>query len=255
MLPIEFKPKNNFQLIRLGRKYDGGYLVDEKSIIDSEFLISGGMFWDFKFEQDYINLTKNKVYCYDHQINPAHFITTWFLILMKRIFLFNNFSRIKKAFNNMMKPFKFKKFIKNEKVNYFKLGIGLDYENIISLEIILKKISLDKKYFLKLDIEGDEYRVLDDIVKYSKNLNGLVVEFHNVDLHKQRIIKFINDLPLQLIYIHPNNAAPLNADEDPTIIEMTFSENPSILNNLDFEKHELDMPNVYTKKDIILKFQ
>ena len=155
----------------------------------------------------------------------------------------------------MMKPFKFKKFIKNEKVNYFKLGIGLDYENIISLEIILKKISLDKKYFLKLDIEGDEYRVLDDIVKYSKNLNGLVVEFHNVDLHKQRIIKFINDLPLQLIYIHPNNAAPLNADEDPTIIEMTFSENPSILNNLDFEKHELDMPNVYTKKDIILKFQ
>ena len=155
----------------------------------------------------------------------------------------------------MIKPIKFKKFIKNEKVNYFKLGIGLEYENITSLEKIIKKISLDKKYFLKLDIEGDEYRVLDDIIKYSKNLNGLVIEFHNIDLHKQRIIKFINDLSLKLIYIHPNNAAPLNIDEDPTIVEMTFSKNPSILNNLDFEKHELDMPNVYNKKNIKLRFQ
>ena len=29
----------------------------------------------------------------------------------------------------MTKPIKFKNFIKNKKVNYFKLGIGLEYEN------------------------------------------------------------------------------------------------------------------------------
>jgi len=249
MLPIEFKPSNNY------KKNDGGYLVDKNAIISSDFLISGGIFWDYRFEKDFIEMTNKEVFCFDHQINPQHYLVTWLLILIKRILLFNNFSRIKKAFNNMIKPIKFKNFIKNKKVNYFKLGIGLEYENITSLETILKKISLDKKYFLKLDIEGDEYRVLDDIIKYSKNLHGLVIEFHNVDLHKQKIINFINNLPLKLIYIHPNNAAPLNIDGDPTIVEMTFSKNPSILNNLDFEKHELDMPNVYNKKNIELKFQ
>jgi hypothetical protein len=39
MLPIEFKPKNEYELIRLGQDNDGGYLVDKKSIEDSKSLI------------------------------------------------------------------------------------------------------------------------------------------------------------------------------------------------------------------------
>ena len=37
MLPKSLKPKSNFQLVRLGKKYDGGYLVDLNSIIYSNF--------------------------------------------------------------------------------------------------------------------------------------------------------------------------------------------------------------------------
>ena len=32
MLPKEFKPKASYQLIRLGKNNDGGYLVESKSI-------------------------------------------------------------------------------------------------------------------------------------------------------------------------------------------------------------------------------
>ena len=43
MLPITLCPKKNYELIRLGNKYDGGYLVDQRSIKESEFLLSGGI--------------------------------------------------------------------------------------------------------------------------------------------------------------------------------------------------------------------
>ena len=94
MLPITFKPKQNYELIRLGSRYDGGYLVDENSIYESEFLLSGGIFYDFKFENDYIDLTNNDIYCYDHIINPSKFFLLWTLILIKR-FIF----REKRTYN------------------------------------------------------------------------------------------------------------------------------------------------------------
>ena len=43
MLPIEFKPQNEYELIRLGQDNDGGYLVDKKSIDDSKSLITLGL--------------------------------------------------------------------------------------------------------------------------------------------------------------------------------------------------------------------
>ena len=42
-LPKSFKPKYNFDLIRLGRNNDGGYLVGENTIKNTENLISIGI--------------------------------------------------------------------------------------------------------------------------------------------------------------------------------------------------------------------
>ena len=86
MLPVNFKPKKNFNLIRLGNRYDGGYLIDEFSIKKSEILISAGIFYDFKFESDYIVFTNNKAYCYDHTIKPFRYMFHWLLIFLKRLY-------------------------------------------------------------------------------------------------------------------------------------------------------------------------
>ena len=47
-----------------------------------------------------------------------------------------------------------------------------------------------KPVFFKIDIEGSEYRILDDLINYQKVIEGLVVEFHNVDLHLEKISKY-----------------------------------------------------------------
>ena len=118
----------------------------------------------------------------------------------------------------------------------------------------MKKISLDKQFYLKVDIEGDEYKILDQIIFYSKNLTGLAIEFHEVKKNLNLINSFIDNLPLELIYIHPNNAGLLDDEGDPKLVEMTFSKYATVKDDMEFSKHELDFPNNPYKNDVVLKF-
>ena len=255
MLPKSLKPKSNFQLVRLGKKYDGGYLVDLNSIIYSNFLISGGIFYDFKFEDDYLSLTKDKkIYCFDHIINPHEYILRWILILFKRIIVFDNYNKIKKSYKNILKPIKFLNFIKKKRVNYFKIGIGEDNKNINSLKTILSKISSKDNFFLKIDIEGDEYKILDQIILFSNRISGLVIEFHDVGKNINIIENFIKSFELELVYVHINNVGKTNVNGIPNIIEMSFSKFAKKLDNLDFRKHESDFPNNPNLEDIKIEF-
>ena len=68
MLPKQFKPKYKYNLIRIGRNNDGGYLVEKDSILKSNSLVSFGMGFDWSFEKDFFNYRKIPIHCYDHTI-------------------------------------------------------------------------------------------------------------------------------------------------------------------------------------------
>ena len=55
VLPIIFKPKHEFDLLRLGGDYDGGYLVERNSIEESQ-LITLGLGYEWRFEKSTKNL-------------------------------------------------------------------------------------------------------------------------------------------------------------------------------------------------------
>ena len=59
MLPKEFKPKYEYDLIRLGGNFDGGYLVERNSIQNSKSLITLGLGYEWRFEKEYIIYIKN----------------------------------------------------------------------------------------------------------------------------------------------------------------------------------------------------
>ena len=80
----------------------------------------------------------------------------------------------------------------------------------------------DAPIFLKVDIEGYEYQILDEIVACSDRLSGLVIEFHLVSKNKEKIEKFLTEIKLELIHIHPNNNR-LDDEGDPKAIELSFS--------------------------------
>lgn len=255
VLSKNFQPDYEYDLIRMGKNNDGGYLVSEQSILESEMLISGGISWDFSFEEQYIDLTKNSVKCFDHTINTKHYFFTWFGILIQRLLFLSNFKKIRSAFFNLLKPIKFKKFIKKDKVNFFYIGLGIGDDRYMKLGEIIKKFTNEEKIFLKIDIEGDEYRLMDDLINFSNRFAGLIIEFHHVDIHQNRIADFIKNIDLTLVHTHINNAGTVSDNKIPTLVEVTFAKNPKKIKSLNYTKHPLDQPNLKSKEDPFIKFK
>ena len=250
MLPLTFKPKALFDLLRIGKSNDGGYLVCKKAVNQSEFLVSFGISNDFSFEKHFVQLNKIPVHAYDPSISLKFFI--------KQI-LFNLFRlNFKNFIKEITNTFKFYNFFNNRDnlIFYNQIGVGGNriWKNIKFQEII-NKTNFNKNIFIKIDIEGSEYRVLDELIEYQDHIEGLVIEFHQVDLNIDRINNFIKTTDLCLIHIHPNNYADLGLNNIPTSLEISFSRSPIKISEEVDLPNQLDQPNNPEMSDINLDFK
>ena len=111
--------------------------------------------------------------------------------------------------------------------------------------------------FLKIDIEGSEYRILDQIKNFAPSLNALVIEFHDCDLHFEKIKNFINNFKLQLVHIHANNFSLINSDNCPRAVELTFCTKEFTKNSINENKKFptlLDILNNQLYSDLPIMF-
>ena len=237
------KPQYNYDLIRVGRDNDGGYLVEKKSLENTQSLISLGISNDWSFEESFLNKKKNiSIKCFDDLLDEKYLLKK---IIIQFIFFFynRNFSLLKKhisiyfSFLRMKKKIQFNK----KKISYNGLNKILSQER--------------NNIFLKIDIEGGEYRILDDLLLNQKKIIGLVIEFHDCDLHREKILKFLRSFNLTLVHIHGNNFAERDLNNDITVLELTFSKNPAQVSNVNILPNKLDMPNNFEKSEIILNFK
>jgi hypothetical protein len=241
MLPKEFKPKHKYDLIRIGRNNDGGYLVEKDSILKSNSLVSFGIGFDWSFEKDFFNYRKIPIHCYDHTLKYSYIKKfsrhSLFSLLKSSMWRFDAFKELKKKIF-LYKDYK--NFFK-EDVVHFRSAIGIGFKRI-RLKEIFDRIR-HNPIFLKIDIEGSEYRILEEIIELQDFICGIVIEFHDIDLHEDKILNFINNFKLKLVHVHAQNPGGeqyLTESGDPTQLEMTFSNvenfldiNPQIPHNLD----------------------
>ena len=52
-------PQKEYDLIRIGKDNDGGYLVDKESFLKTEEIVSFGINDDWSFEEESLKLIKN----------------------------------------------------------------------------------------------------------------------------------------------------------------------------------------------------
>ena len=64
--------------------------------------------------------------------------------------------------------------------------------------------------------------MLEELIEVQDKICGLVIEFHDIDLHIEKINNFINSFKLTLTHIHPNNYGATDPSGNPTVIELTF---------------------------------
>ncbi|PHX89638.1 MAG: hypothetical protein CK535_01035 [Pelagibacteraceae bacterium] len=235
-LPSFFSFNQAKDLVRIGKQNDGGYLVSISDIEKSNILISFGIADDWSFESDFAKYNDIEVVAYDASLN--------FRSLLKRMII----ETIKNPLNfyGIKKLFSYKKFFKGKRKHIKKfLGLNTSNEMYCTLLEALNEGN-NKKNFLKIDIEGSEYRFLDDIVANEEKITGIVIELHDCDIHLSQIERFVKNLNkrgLYLVHIHANNYAPIRLDDGlPLVLELTFSRHAKFSNSFKLP-HKLDMPN------------
>ncbi len=248
-LPQFLQPKKIDSLKRIGRPNDGGYVVDFRSVESSDLLIGLGINDDWSFENDFYSLRNVPVIAYDGTVSKS-VLTKRFIKALAQV------NKPGKALSRFRTIRDYTEFFSGDRKHEEKL-VGLSNEpGYISLSAIVERAKLDdrSRIFLKIDIEGWEYRILDQLIDNAGLLTGLAIEFHDVDLHLDRLRDFVSRFPLALVHTHCNNFVVLNDKGTPLTIECTFTAygvEDELVSTL---PGSLDMPNNIEKEDYKINF-
>ena len=115
-------------------------------------------------------------------------------------------------------------------------------------ESLVAEYLKSKNILLKIDIEGDEYDILNFILNNQNKINCLVIEFHNSKKYYYKIKDFVSHFKLKLIHTHVNTFS----QEDNITLELTFSKHANIYKDKwdQFELNNIDFPNDPNHKNI-----
>ena len=234
-LPKSFKPKYNFDLIRLGRNNDGGYLVGKNTIKNTENLISIGIYDDWSFEKDFKKRKKIlNLLMIDNQLDISFLIKNFFIKKYIKLKLI--------AIRNIIDYFLF------VKKNFERLYVSKkNFKGILQ--------AYKKNIFLKIDIEGSEYNLLSEIIHYKNRICGIAIEFHSVDVNIKKIENFIKDLGFYITNIHINNYSTFGKNLIPKVIEITLEKKPRIVKYSYINENNLNHRNNVYKKDLKIRYK
>jgi len=219
ILPKIFEPFYCEDIIRIGKEHDGGYLVNREDIVKSSRLLSLGVGNDTSFEEDFTKINDCQIDAYDGTIEKdVNFFT-----------------------------------IPNKNLHTVNIGHGLGNKKLS--DVLADE---DRNVFLKCDIEGSEYEILNELIIHSHKFSGMVIEFHDVYEYPlfNLLSNFISKIDLKLIHTHMNNNSYIEAPDGylPGCIELSFTSSKNISLTSVSLPHKLDMPNTAERDEFRILF-
>ena len=236
-----FRPAGTYELVRLGGDHDGGYLVDPAAVAASDILLSFGIGEDWRFEQDFVNRHDVPLEAFDATLTLNDLLQRQ-AQARRKLYRRSRRNQLRRATAHLESYERL--FRGNHRHHaYF---VGMDRApNYVSLVTVAERYlpAGSNDVFLKIDIEGWEYRLLDDLLALSDRICGLVIEFHDIDLHGARIADFMARLGMNICHVHANNWAPVAADSTPLVVEVSFTRRAPDAAQSALLPHPLDQPN------------
>lgn len=212
-LPRDFEPKGLKLPTRYGKDFDGGYVVSQSDIEAARELLSFGINRDWSFELDFAQ-TGGAITAYDHTVNQS-------ILRREAIKLLTRFDKPMLCVRAWKTYSSYRQFFQGKNTHLEEMIS----DGVEGARTFLETISDKKDVYLKCDIEGWEYRILDSLVKHQDQLTGAVIEFHDVDLHLETIREFNNKFGLEIGHINVNNFGPVVAGV-PSVIEISYTRHP-----------------------------
>ena len=213
MLPESWRAVPSDGSIRLGAPHDGGYVVPRRAVEAADALIGMGLFVDWTFEADFRRLRPDApVSVYDHTVDSK----LWTRVTLGHV--------LHRRFRRVPDYLRYRSFFSTPGVVHHQVAIGYDGPASTSFTSILSRMSAAGSLGLKIDIEGWEYRILDQLAAARDHIGFVVIEFHDVDLQRERIQAFLTSMTgFTITWIHANNFAGTDPHGDPLVLEMCLA--------------------------------
>lgn len=264
LIPADLWPQDVGDLIRVGRPYDGGYVVPRCALMAAHFLISVGVNDDWSFERASVDL------------NPALRLigvdattTAWYVVRRGLRFRVEyglaclTGRRAKREFLRTRMPsvFDYWRFWAQHTLIHKMLSRHTSATTVRLQDLMDRTLAdgTESRVFLKIDIEGAEYGLLDDIVSAGPRLTGLAMELHDLPAHREQVTRFFAALRphFVLVHLHANTYDGVDRDTAlPKVVEATWlarslmtepARDAQVL-----PRPGLDQPSKYTHRQIPL---
>jgi len=234
------------ELIRVGPKCDGGYVLPRGVLAQSGTLVSLGVGFDLRFEHDYVKKTGGQVCVIDRNIDITNYITSELKGIRTFYRAFKNFIYLK----THRQIVTINKYISNQQ----------NEEDFSFLEF-LEMMQKTRNSILKIDIERYEYTLFtkENINRMGDlQINCIIIEFHGLKDYHSRLCEIIEDfkkINLYLVHVHGNNYTPFYNDLGMyNCSEFTFVNEkfclPTKIINKQLPIHLLDYPANKNRVDI-----
>jgi hypothetical protein len=254
------RPVVMVDLKRFGNRYDGGYILPASILENIDAMISMGINDDWSLESEIRKLNPGiTIDAYDYTISARKFRRELRQEFNKFLLFRSNFAKLKKKFSTLVE---YHRFFRNGVTHYSnRIFDRINYSYDTTLQNCFSKLDKYSRIFLKMDIEGAEYRVLPDLLSYVDRVNLLAIEFHDTAPFRSKFTEQIKELQhnFYIVHLHGNNDGGVAKDGLPETLEITFINKKLFKGELIYRKElpiqNLDAPNAAELPDLPLIFQ
>jgi hypothetical protein len=261
-----YRPVLFDDLIRVGKSYDGGYVMPRRAVLASRSVLSLGVNDDWSFEEAVLELNPGaKITCVDGTVSFSKILKRTlekagnmlgYLLLLK-------WAEVRRTAHYVAtKAISFRRFFKQHELLRLMVSNTPGPGNISLMALLERVASVDGSCLLKCDIEGAEYDVFPGIAAHADRISAIVMEFHRLDVNWQKFSDCLTELSQSFViaHLHGNNATGLIAGTKiPVTLEVTLIHRSLAAGASDFSDSHyplagLDMPCTPKRPDHPLSF-
>lgn len=251
---LDLQPFNVGPMQRIGSSNDGGYVIPME-VPASAVLISFGLGDNWSFEKDCLRIgIVPRCIAFDHTVDLRINLGKIIRRLLTPKF------KIKALFFRLLVTLKYLRDFSGVNLTHIKKEITKDQNSDKQTNLI--EIIKDLKgcdFLLKVDIEGAEYEIIDQISTASAQIPLVVIEFHETDTKRKQFEKSLKLLKSHylIVHTHANNFDSLSNDGIPKTVELTFLHKKNCSTSKKVTELPivgLDQPSSPFRPEIYLKF-
>ncbi|HXS42872.1 MAG TPA: FkbM family methyltransferase [Stellaceae bacterium] len=210
-------------LARYGQAQDGGYVLPSSALARIDAVLSFGLSTDWSLEQELCRANGAlTVQVYDHSVGAKTYRRSLKNAALKFLVGKASLAELRRRWRTDVG---YRRFFTGTRTHFRERVFNRrDHGNDATIEAIFGRIGAASHIFLKMDIEGAEYRVLPQILARADRIDLMTIEFHDTDplrsVFEAQVTAALDRF--HIVHLHGNNIAGRAADGLPDCLEITF---------------------------------